>query len=198
MNTVRHFINKTFKRLRVFLQLDIKVTSLLRRKSKLEGWASVYVYPKNRIKVAKEASIHVVNGLLTFAKPWFEAKDNSLCEFEMEGDAKLECEGSFDFVRGSQCVIKSGASLRLGDGGRMGKGSNMECSKEIVIGKNCWISDNVTVADAGKIIIEDGVWIGNGVQIIGNVKIGKNAVIGEGMKVTENVEQSVVFNGDCQ
>ena len=198
MNTVRLFINKTFKRLRVFSQLDMIATSLLRRKSELEGWASVYVYPKNRIKVAKEASIHVVNGLLAFAKPWFEAKDNSLCEFEMEGDAKLECEGSFDFVRGSRCVIKRGASLRLGDGGRMGKGSNMECTTEIVIGKNCWISDNVTVADAGKILIEDGVWIGKGAQIIGNVKIGKNAVIGEGMKVTENVEQSVVFNGDCQ
>ena len=193
MNTVRHFINKTFKRLRVFLQLDMIATSLLRRKSELEGWASVYVYPKNRIKVAKEASIHVVNGLLAFAKPWFEAKDNSLCEFEMEGDAKLECEGSFDFVRGSQCVIKNGATLRLGDGGRIGKGSNMECSKEIVIGKNCWISDDVTIADAGKIIIEDGVWIGNGAQIIGNIKIGKNAVIGEGMTVKDDVEAETVL-----
>ena len=196
MNTVRHFINKTFKRLRVFSQLDMIATSLLRRKSKLEGWASVYVYPKNRIKVAKEASIHVVNGLLTFAKPWFEAKDNSPCEFEMEGNSKLECEGNFDFVRGSRCVIKSGASLRLGDGGRIGKGSNMECSKEIVIGKNCWISDNVTVADAGKIIIEDGVWIGNGAQIIGNIKIGKNAVIGEGVKVTEDVDERMVLRNN--
>ena len=196
MNTVRHFINKTFKRLRVFSQLDMIATSSLRRKSKLEGWASVYVYPKNRIKVAKEASIHVVNGLLTFAKPWFEAKDNSPCEFEMEGDAKLECEGSFDFVRGSRCVIKSGATLRLGDGGRIGKGSNMECSKEIVIGKNCWISDNVTVADAGKIIIEDGVWIGNGANIIGNMKIGRNAVIDEGVSVTTDIEIGAVVTKD--
>lgn len=196
MNTVRHFINKTFKRLRVFSQLDMIATSSLRRKSKLEGWASVYVYPKNRIKVAKEASIHVVNGLLAFAKPWFEAKDNSLCEFEMEGDAKLECEGSFDFVRGSRCVIKSGATLRLGDGGRIGKGSNMECSKEIVIGKNCWISDNVTVADAGKIIIEDGVWIGNGANIIGNMKIGRNAVIDEGVSVTTDIEIGAVVTKD--
>lgn len=193
MNTVRHFINKTFKRLRIFSQLDMIATSSLRRKSELEGWASVYVYPINHIKVAKEASIHVVNGLLTFAKPWFEAKDNSPCEFEMEGDAKLECEGSFDFVRGSRCVIKSGASLRLGDGGRIGKGSNLECTTEIIIGKNCWISDNVTIADAGKIIIEDGVWIGNGVQIIGNVKIGKNAVIGEGVTVKEDVEAETVL-----
>lgn len=193
MNTVRHFINKTFKRLRVFSQLDMIATSSLRRKSKLEGWASVYVYPKNRIKVAKEASIHVVNGLLAFAKPWFEAKDNSPCVFEMEGNSKLECEGNFDFVRGSQCVIKNEATLRLGDGGRIGKGSNMECSKEIVIGKNCWISDNVTVADAGKIIIEDGVWIGKGAQIIGNVKIGKNAVVGEGVTVKEDVESETVL-----
>lgn len=196
MNTVRHFINKTFKRLRVFSQLDMIATSSLRRKSKLEGWASVYVYPKNRIKVAKEASIHVVNGLLTFAKPWFEAIDNSPCEFEMEGDAKLECEGSFDFVRGSRCVIKSGASLRLGDGGRIGKGSNLECSKEIVIGKNCWISDNVTVADAGKIIIEEGVWIGNGANIIGNMKIGRNAVIDEGVSVTTDIEIGAVVTKD--
>lgn len=196
MNTVRHFINKTFKRLRVFSQLDMIVTSSLRRKSKLEGWGSVYVYPKKCIKVDKEASIHVVNGLLTFAKPWFEAKDNSPCEFEMEGDAKLECEGSFDFVRGSRCVIKSGATLRLGDGGRIGKGSNMECSKEIVIGKNCWISDNVTVADAGKIIIEDGVWIGNGANIIGNMKIGRNAVIDEGVSVTTDIEIGAVVTKD--
>lgn len=196
MNTVRHFINKTFKRLRVFSQLDMIATSLLRRKSELEGWASVYVYPKNRIKVDKEASIHVVNGLLTIAKPWFEAKDNSPCEFEMEGDAKLECEGSFDFVRGSRCVIKSGASLRLGDGGRIGKGSNLECTTEIVIGKNCWISDNVTIADAGKIIIEDGVWIGNGANIIGNMKIGRNAVIDEGVSVTTDIEIGAVVTKD--
>ena len=196
MNTVRHFINKTFKRLRVFSQLDMIATSLLRRKSELEGWASVYVYPKNRIKVDKEASIHVVNGLLTIAKPWFEAKDNSQCEFEMEGDAKLECEGSFDFVRGSRCVIKSGASLRLGDGGRIGKGSNLECTTEIVIGKNCWISDNVTIADAGKIIIEDGVWIGNGANIIGNMKIGRNAVIDEGVSVTTDIEIGAVVTKD--
>lgn len=193
MNTVRHFINKTFKRLRVFSQLDMIATSSLRRKSKLEGWASVYVYPKSHIKVAKEASILVVNGLLTFAKPWFEAKDNSPCVFEMEGNASLECEGNFDFVRGSRCIIKSGASLQLGDGGRIGKDSKMECGKEIVIGKNCWISDNVTIADAGKIIIEDGVWIGNGVQIIGNIKIGKNAVIGEGVTVKEDVESETVL-----
>ena len=193
MNTVCHFINKTFKRLRVFSQLDMIATSSLHRKSKLEGWASVYVYPKNRIKVAKEASIHVVNGLLAFAKPWFEAKDNSLCEFEMEGDAKLECEGCFDFVRGSRCVIKSGASLCLGDGGRMGKGSNMECTKEIVIGKNCWISDDVTIVDTGKIVIEDDVWIGKGAQIIGNVKIGKNGVVGEAVTVKEDVESETVL-----
>ena len=196
MNMVHHFINKTFKRLRVFSQLDMIATSWLRRKSELEGWASVYVYPKSHIKVAKDASIHVINGLLTFAKPWFEAKDNSPCEFEMEGDAKLECEGSFDFVRGSRCVIKSGASLRLGDGGRIGKGSNLECTKEIIIGKNCWISDNVTVTDAGKIIIEDGVWIGNHAKIVGNVMVGKNAVIGEGVSVTTDIEAGTVVIKD--
>ncbi len=196
MNTVRHFINKTFKRLRVFSQLDMIATSLLRRKSELEGWASVYVYPINRIKVAKEASIHVVNGLLAFAKPWFEAKDNSLCVFEMEGNARLECEGNFDFVRGSRCVIKNGATLCLGNGGRIGKGSSIDCNTEIVIGKNCWISDNVTVGDAGKIIIEDGVWIGNGAQIIGNIKIGKNAVIGEEVTVKEDVAANSVMKKD--
>ncbi len=187
------WLDKMLKRLRTATKLDLGATLGLRRKCNLEGWASVYVYPKSHIKGAKEASIHVVNGLLTFAKPWFEAKDNSPCVFEMEGNASLECEGNFDFVRGSRCIIKSGASLQLGDGGRIGKDSKMECGKEIVIGKNCWISDNVTIADAGKIIIEDGVWIGNGAQIIGNIKIGKNAVIGEGMTVKDDVEAETVL-----
>lgn len=196
MNTVTKIFSKVEKSLHIAIQIDMVATVLLRRKSRMEGWASVYVYPKNRIKVAKEASIHVVNGLLAFAKPWFEAKGNSPCVFEMEGDARLECDGNFDFVRGSRCVIKSGATLRLGNDGRIGKGSSIDCNTEIVIGKNCWISDDVTVADAGKIIIEDGVWIGKHAKIVGNVKIGKSAVIGEGVSVTTDIEAGTVVTKD--
>ena len=187
------WLDKMLKRLRTATKLDLVETFGLRRKCTLEGWASVYVYSKNLVKVSKNAAIRISDGLMTISKPWFVVEVAVPCAFEMERGSQLECNGNFDFVRGSRCAIKSGASLRLGDGGRMGKGSNMECIKEIVIGKNCWISDNVIIADAGKIIIEDGVWIGNGAQIIGNIKIGKNAVIGEGVTVKEDVEAETVL-----
>lgn len=187
------WLDKMLKRLRTATKLDLVATLGLRRRCNLEGWASVYVYPKNQVKVSKDAAIRISNGLMTISKPWFEVEVAAPCVFEMERGSQLECNGNFDFVSGSQCVIKNGAMLRLGNDGRIGKGSNLECSKEIVVGKNCWISDDVTIADAGKIVIEDGVWIGNGAQIIGNVKIGKNAVIGEGVAVKEDVEAETVL-----
>lgn len=193
MNTVAHSINKTFKRLRVFLQLDMMATFALRCKCKLEGWASVYVYPKNRVKVSKEASIHVVNGLMTFSKPWFEVVETGPCVFEMEKASRLDCNGSFDFVRDSKCIVKEDAKLSLGDGGRLGKGSQLLCNHEISIGAHCWISDNVTISDTGKIVIEDGTWIGNGVRIEGTMRIGKDAVIGEGVHVKQDIEDGKVI-----
>lgn len=192
MNTLAHFFNKTFKRLRVFSRLDMMATFALRCKCKLEGWASVYVYPKNKVKVSKEASIHVTNGLMTFSKPWFEVTETEPCVFEMEKASKLDCNGCFDFVRASKCVVKEGATLCLGDG-RLGKGSLLQCNHEIIIGAHCWISDNVTISDTGKIVIEDGVWIGNGAKIEGNLRIGKNVVIGEGVHVTTDIEDGKVI-----
>ena len=171
---VSKFINKTLKRFRVFSQLDLLATIGMRPKSQLEGWASVYVYPKNQVKVSKSASIRVVNGLLTISKPWFEVQPIGKCVLEMEDNARLECLGNFDFARGSRCVVKSGALLRLGNDSRVGTGTEIWCANEASIGNGVWISDNVKISDAdGKIIIEDGVWIGNGVQIVGNIKIGK-------------------------
>lgn len=182
------WLDKMLKRLRTAMKLDMVATVGLRRKCELEGWASVYVFPKNHVKVATEASVHVVNGLLTFSKPWFEVQPVGKCVFEMEDNARLDCSGSFDFARGSQCFVKKGAALRLGNDSRVGAGTEIACANEISIGNGVWVSDNVKISDAeGKIVIEDGVWIGNGVQIVGNIKIGKNAVIGEGVKVTENV-----------
>ena len=170
------------------MRLDKLATFALRRKCKLEGWASVYVYPKSKVKVSKEAAIHITNGLMTISRPWFESNVIAPCVFEMRNGSRLECNGNFDFVRGSKCIIKEGAVLRVGDGGRIGKGSEMQCNHEISIGNQCWISDNVTISDTGKLIIEDGVWIGNGATILGNLRIGKNAVIGEGVMVKEDVE----------
>lgn len=185
--------DKMLKRLRTAFKLDMTATLGLRRKSKLEGWASVYVYPQNQVKVSKSASIRVVNGLLTFSKPWFEVQPMGKCVFEMEDNACLDCSGSFDFERGSLCFVKKGATLRLGNDSRVGAGTEIECVNEISIGNGVWISDDVKISDAEeKTVIEDGVWIGNGVQIVGNIKIGKNAVIGEGVKVTEDVEDNVV------
>lgn len=187
------FFDKMLKRLRTAFKLDVTATMGLRRKCKLEGWASVYVYPKNRMKVSKRASIRVVNGLLTFSKPWFEVQPIGKCLFEMEDNARMECIGSFDFVRNSRCVVRKGASLHLGNNSRVGAESVIECANEISIGNGVWISDDVKISDAdGKIVIEDGVWIGNGVQIVGSIKIGKNAVIGEGVKVMEDVESGEV------
>ena len=166
----------------------------MRQKCNIEGWASVYVYPRNQLKISKNASIRVVNGLLTFSKPWFEVNPTGKCVFEMEDNARLECLGNFDFVRGSQCFVKNGAALRLGNDSRVGTDAIIECTNEISIGNGVWISNNVKITDAeGKILIDDGVWIGNGVQIVGNVKIGKNAVIGEGVTVTEDVEEQSVL-----
>lgn len=187
------FVMKTIKRLRVVTQLDMLATLLLRRKCKLEGWGTVYVYPKNKIRVSKEASIRVINGVLAFSKPWFEVNEIGLCTFEMEKGSKLECFGDFDFIRGSKCIVKEGALLRLGSGGSMGKGSELRCNGEISIGANCWISDNVTIADTGKIIVEDGVWIGNDVRIKGNIRIGKNAVIGQKLTITSDVAENAIL-----
>lgn len=186
--------DKMLKRLRTALKLDMPATVGLRRKCKLEGWASVYVYPRNHVKVSKRASIHVMNGLLTFSKPWFEVQPMKKCVFEMEDNARLNCSGNFDFVRGSQIVVKNGASLQLGNDSRVGAGTEIVCTNEISIGNGVWISDNVKISDVdGKIIIEDGVWIGNGAQIIGNIMIGKDAVIGVGVKVTEDVAVNSVM-----
>lgn len=166
----------------------------MRQKCNIEGWASVYVYPRNQLKISKNASIRVVNGLLTFSKPWFEVNPTGKCVFEMEDNARLECLGNFDFVRGSQCFVKNGAALRLGNDSRVGAGTVMECADEISIGNGVWISDNVRISDVnGKIVIEDGVWIGNGARISGNVRIGRNVVIGEGVKVTEDVVANSVM-----
>lgn len=187
------FFDKRLKRLRTAFKLDVTATMGLRRKCKLEGWASVYVYPKNQMKVSKSASIRVVNGLLTFSKPWFEVQPMGKCVFEMEECAQLECLGNFDFARGSHCLVKKDASFHLGNNSRVGVGSVVECTNEVSIGNGVWISDDVRIADIeGKIVIEDGVWIGNGVQIVGSIKIGKNAVIGEGVKVMEDVESGEV------
>lgn len=189
--------DKMLKRLRTAFKLDLFATTELRRKCKLEGWASVYVYPKNQVKVSKSASILVVNGLLTISKPWFEVQPTDKCVFDMEDDARLECLGNFDFARSSKCDVKKGASLHLGNNSRIGAGSLVECTNEISIGDGVWISDNVKISDAeGKIVIEDGVWIGNGVIIVGNIKMGKNAVIGEGVKVTEDVTANSVMTKD--
>lgn len=144
--------------------------------------------------VSKSASIRVVNGLLAFSKPWFEVQPIGKCVFEMEERALLECLGNFNFVRGSHCLVKKGASLHLGNNSRIGANSIIECVNEISIGNGVWISDNVKITDGdGKIVIEDGVWIGNGAQIVGNIKIGKNALIGEGVKVTEDVGNNSVL-----
>lgn len=194
MNTVTHLINKTLKRFYVLWHLDIRKTFAMRQKSNLEGRASVYVYPQNLVKVSNNASIRVVNGLLTFSKPWFEVQPMGKCVFEMEERAQLECLGDFDFVRGSRCLVKKGASLHLGNNSRVGACTIIECMNDISIGNGVWISDNVRISDAeGKVAIEDGAWIGNGVRIVGNVKIGKNAVIGDGVKVMEDVESREVM-----
>ena len=186
--------DKMLKRLRTAFKLDMTATMALRGKCKLEGWASVYVYPKNQVKVSKTASVRLVNGLLDISKPWFDVQPMRKCVFEMEENSQLECLGNFDFTRSSKCVVKKGASLHLGNNSRIGTGSIVECSNEISIGDGVWISDNVIISDVnGKIVIEDGVWIGNGAQISGNVRIGRNAVIGEGVNVTENVEQNAVL-----
>lgn len=199
MNTLAHFLNKVFNRFRVILCLDTRTTLALRKKCKLEGWGAVYVYPKNKIRVAKKASIHVINGVLVFSKPWFEVNDIGPCAFEMENGSKLKCFGDFDFIRGSKCIVKEGAILHLGSGGRIGKGSELRCNGEINIGAHCWISDNVTISDAGKIVIEDGVWIGNGAKIEGNLRIGENVVIGEGVHVTTDIEdEKVITNQYCR
>ena len=189
--------DKMLKRLRTALKLDMPATVGLRRKCKLEGWASVYVYPRNHVKVSKSASIHVVNGLLTFSQPWFEVQPIGKCVFEREDNSRLECLGNFDFVRGSHCLVKKGASLHLGNNSRVGAGSIIECVNDITIGNGVWISDNVSILDAeGKMVIEDGAWIGNGAKIVGNIKIGKDALIGEGVKVTEDVgDNSVLTKG---
>ncbi len=193
MNTVSKFVHKTAKRLRVFAQLDLLATFALRRKCKLDGWASVYVYPRNRVKVSEGAKIHVTNGLLTIAKPWFEVQPVEACSFEMEGKSQLDCQGNFDFARGSHCKVKDGAVLCLGNNSRVGAGSSFECNNEIVIGNGCWVSNDVVVADAGRIVIEDGVWIGNGAKITGNVRIGRGAVIGEGVSVAEDVGDYMII-----
>ena len=189
--------DKMLKRLRTAFKLDMTATIGLRRKCKLEGWASVYVYPQNEVKVSKNASIRVVNGLLTISRPWFEVHPIGKCVLEMDDNARLECLGNFEFVRSSKCVVKKGASLHLGNNSRIGADSLVECTNEISIGDGVWISDHVKISDAeGKIVIEDGVWIGNGAQINGNIKIGKNAVIGEGVKVTEDVGDGMVLSNN--
>ena len=122
-------------------------------------------------------------------------------------NARLICEGSFDFYSGARIYVNRGATLQLG-GGYVNHDLRLSCFDSITIGKGVVISENVTIRDSDDhtfvgsdkpmtqpVVIGDHVWIGMNVTILKGVTIGNGAVIAAGAVVTRDVPAHALAGG---
>ena len=192
--------------LKNFCLINKGATLRLRRRNTNQRGFSAVAMKGSRVSLAKSSELSVRQGRLTLNAKW-SRKDPSDTLFVMGENARLVCEGSFDFYSGARIYVNEGATLTLG-GGYVNHDLRLSCFDNITIGKGVVISENVTIRDSDDhtlvgsdkpmtqpVVIGDHVWIGMNVTILKGVTIGNGAVIAAGAVVTRDVPANALAGG---
>lgn len=192
--------------LKNFCLINKGATLRLRKRNTNQRGFSAVAMKGSRVCLAKSSKLSVRQGRLTLNAKW-SRKDPSSSLLVLGENARLICEGSFDFYSGARIYVNEGAALTLGSG-YVNHDLRLSCFENITIGKGVVISENVTIRDsddhtlAGSdkpmtqpIVIGDHVWIGMNVTILKGVTIGSGAVIAAGAVVTRDVPTNALAGG---
>lgn len=192
--------------LKNFFHIDKGATLRLRRRNTNQRGFSAVAMKGSRVSLAKTSELSVRQGRLTLNAKWSK-KDPSASLLVLGENARLICEGSFDFYSGARIYVNQGATLVLG-GGYVNHDLRLSCFERITIGKGVVISENVTIRDSDDhsftgsdrpmtqpVVIGDHVWIGMNVTILKGVTIGNGAVIAAGAVVTRDVPANALAGG---
>lgn len=192
--------------LKNFCYINKMATLRLRRRNTNQRGFSAVAMKGSRVSLAKTSVLSVRQGRLTLNAKWSK-KDPSSSLLVLGENARLICEGSFDFYSGARIYVNEGSTLMLG-GGYVNHDLRLSCFESIAIGKGVVISENVTIRDSDDhtvtgsekpmtqpIFIGDHVWIGMNVTILKGVTIGKGAVIAAGAVVTRDVPANALAGG---
>lgn len=192
--------------LRSFRLIDKVDTVRLRRHNINQRGFSAVAMKGSRVSLAPTSELSIQQGRLTLNAKWSK-KDPSDTLLVMGENARLVCDGSFDFYSGARIYVNEGATLTLG-GGYVNHDLRLSCFESITIGKGVIISENVTIRDSDDhtlvgsekpmtqpVVIGDHVWIGMNVTILKGVTIGNGAVIAAGAVVTRDVPANALAGG---
>ena len=192
--------------LKNFRFIDKADTLRLRKRNTNQRGFSAVAMKGSRVSLAKSSELSVRQGRLTLNAKWSK-KDPSASLLVLGENARLICEGSFDFYSGARIYVNKDATLTLG-GGYVNHDLRLSCFERITIGKGVVISENVTIRDSDDhtivgsekpmtqpVIIGDHVWIGMNVTILKGVTIGNGAVIAAGAVVTRDVPANALAGG---
>ncbi len=192
--------------LKNFRFIDKADTLRLRKRNTNQRGFSAVAMKGSRVSLAKTSELSVRQGRLTLNAKWSK-KDPSASLLALGENARLICEGSFDFYSGARIYVNRGATLQLG-GGYVNHDLRLSCFDSITIGKGVVISENVTIRDSDDhtivgsekpmtqpVVIGDHVWIGMNVTILKGVTIGNGAVIAAGAVVTRDVPANALAGG---
>lgn len=192
--------------LKNFRFIDKADTLRLRKRNTNQRGFSAVAMKGSRVSLAKSSELSVRQGRLTLNAKWSK-KDPSASLLVLGENARLICEGSFDFYSGARIYVNKDATLTLG-GGYVNHDLRLSCFDSITIGKGVVISENVTIRDSDDhtivgsekpmtlpVVIGDHVWIGMNVTILKGVTIGNGAVIAAGAVVTRDVPANALAGG---
>lgn len=192
--------------LKNFRFIDKADTLRLRKRNTNQRGFSAVAMKGSRVSLAKSSELSVRQGRLTLNAKWSK-KDPSASLLVLGENARLICEGSFDFYSGARIYVNKDATLTLG-GGYVNHDLRLSCFERITIGKGVVISENVTIRDSDDhtivgsekpmtlpVVIGDHVWIGMNVTILKGVTIGNGAVIAAGAVVTRDVPANAMAGG---
>lgn len=192
--------------LKNFCYINKGATLRLRRRNTNQRGFSAVAMKGGQVSLAKTSELTVRQGRLTLNAKWSKM-DPSSSLLVLGENARLICEGSFDFYSGARIYVNRGATLQLG-GGYVNHDLRLSCFDSITIGKGVVISENVTIRDSDDhtfvgsdkpmtqpVVIGDHVWIGMNVTILKGVTIGNGAVIAAGAVVTRDVPAHALAGG---
>ena len=192
--------------LKNFCYINKGATLRLRRRNTNQRGFSAVAMKGGQVSLAKTSELTVRQGRLTLNAKWSKM-DPSSSLLVLGENARLICEGSFDFYSGARIYVNRGATLQLG-GGYVNHDLRLSCFDSITIGKGVVISENVTIRDSDDhtfvgsdrpmtqpVVIGDHVWIGMNVTILKGVPIGNGAVIAAGAVVTRDVPAHALAGG---
>lgn len=126
---------------------------------------------------------------------------------------KIKFGKNVQFRKGFSIIISSNGNINIGDNCFFNNYCSINALDKIRIGDNCIFGENVKIYDhnhgfnkanvlikkqkykTGKIVIEDNCWIGSSSIILKNVHIGKNTVVSALSKVSNDIADNVVFDG---